>query len=242
MNGYEDIQHVLAIGAHPDDIEILCGGTLARFAGDGKKITVMTVMNGDKGTFDVPAQELAQRRKQECIAAAALVGAEWTGLGIPDGTVIRNADLHVRMIQAVQAIDPDMIITHAPNDYMSDHTEVSKMVADATFYTVCPQFCAEDGRPCDKVVPVYFMDTVCGIEFAPEDYVDITDTLAMKLDMYSKHESQHTYLSQREGLDFFDVIQTVAHFRGLQCGVKYAEAFRRYAVWPRISCARLLPS
>ena len=116
-----------------------------------------------------------------------------------------------------------------------------KAVTNASFYTVCPQFCAGGKTPCDKVVPVYFMDTVCGLGFTPQEFVDITDTLEVKLEMYSKHESQHTYLSQREGVDLFDLVKTAAHYRGFQCGVKYAEAFSRYDVWPRLTCERLLP-
>jgi len=85
------------------------------------------------------------------------------------------------------------------------------------------------------------MDTLCGVDFAPQEYVDITDTLETKLAMYAKHESQHQYLSEREAVDFFDIIRTTAHFRGLQAGCVHAEAFRGYDVWPRLSTKRLLP-
>jgi len=237
----EPIERVLAVGAHPDDIEILCAGTLARFAREGAAVSIITVMNGDKGGFDIPPAELAETRRRECIAAAEVIGADWIGLGVPDGTLAWDGDLHVRMIQAIQGVNPDLIITHAPNDYMSDHTETSKAVTNASFYTVCPQFCAEGREPAAAVAPVYFMDTVAGVGFDPQEYVDISDTLEIKLKMYSKHASQHRYLSEREGLDFADVIRTTARFRGLQCGAEYAEAFRGYAVWPRISCRRHLP-
>lgn len=235
------IRRVLAIGAHPDDVEILCGGTLARYVQQGVEVAILTVMNGDKGSFELSPEEIAEIRRNECIAAADVIGAEWIGLGVSDGTVVWDKQFHVRMIQTIQSVAPDLIFTHAPNDYMSDHTEVSKAVMNATFYTVCPQFCAEDAKPTESVAPVYFMDTLCGIGFVPQEYVDITDTLETKLEMYTKHESQHQYLSEREGTDFFDVIKTSGHYRGLQCGVQYAEAFRRYEVWPRVSCERLLP-
>jgi len=236
-----DVRRVLAVGAHPDDVEILCAGTLARFVDQGAQTVILTVMNGDKGAFDVPPEELARVRRSECQAAAEVIGAEWMGLDVPDGTLVWDRDLHARMIRAIQAADPDVIITHAPNDYMSDHTETSKAVANASFYSVCPQFCADGGKACDRVAPVYFMDTLCGVGFEPQEYVDIGDTLETKLAMYAKHESQHKYLSEREGTDFFDVIKTTAHFRGLQSGCDAAEAFRRYEVWPRLLTQRLLP-
>ena len=235
------IERVLAVGAHPDDVEILCGGTLARFARMGAKVSIITVMNGDKGAFDISPKELAEVRRRECLGAAEVIGAEWVGLGVPDGTLVWNEEFHVRMIRAIQSAQPDLIITHAPNDYMSDHTETSRAVTNASFYTVCPQFCSEGGRPTEGVAPVYFMDTVCGVGFQPQEYVDIGDTLATKLEMYARHESQHQYLSEREGLDFFDVIRTTGRFRGLQCGAQYAEAFRPCGIWPRIACRRHLP-
>jgi len=235
------VRRVLAVGAHPDDIEILCGGTLARFAADGVEVVFLTVANGDKGSFDTPPDKLAEIRRKECRAAAAVIGARWVGLGVPDGTVARDKELHVRLIQALQDIDPDVIITHSPQDYMSDHTETAKAVVDASFYTVCPQFCAPNAQPCSRVVPVYFMDTLCGVEFVPQEYVDITATLDTKLEMVSKHESQHGYLSERANADMSDVVRTSAHYRGLQCGTEYAEAFSRHKAWSRLSCVRHLP-
>jgi len=177
-------------------------------------------MSGDKGAFDAPPDEVAETRRRECLAAAEVIGAEWIGLGVPDGTLLWNRGFHVRMIRAIQRADPDLILTHAPNDYMSDHTETSRAVTNASFYTVCPQFCTEGDRPTARVAPVYFMDTLCGVGFQPQEYVDITDTVETKLAMYAKHESQHRYLSQREGT---------------------AEGFRRYEAWPRLRCRRLLP-
>ena len=235
------IRHVLAVGAHPDDLEISCAGTLARYARQGVRVTMLTVLNGDKGSFDLPRQELAAIREAECRAAAAVIGADWIGLGILDGTAMWDMDLHLRLIQALQRVDPDLIITHAPNDYMSDHVETSRAVTHAGFYTVCPQFAAENGKPSERVVPVFFMETQCGVGFNPDEYVDITETLDTKLEMLARHESQLRYLSEREAVDPQELVRTTARFRGLQCGVGYAESFRRYTVWSRLSSRRLLP-
>ena len=197
--------------------------------------------SGDKGTFDRPPEEIVALREKECRESARVIGAEWIGFGIPDGTIIWDEKLHVRMIRTIQQIDPDLIITHSPDDYMSDHIETSRAVTNASFYIVCPQFCAEGGNPASVVVPVLFMDNICGVRFLPSEYVDITDTLETKLAMYEKHVSQHSYLVQRQNQDFFEVIRTSARYRGLQCGVTYAEGFRQYQVSPRLSCTRLLP-
>lgn len=235
------IHRVLAVGAHPDDIEISCAGTLACYSRDGVKVTIVTIMNGDKGTYDLPPKEISEIRKKESIAAAALIRAKWIGLGYSDGTLVWDGGLHKKLIRTIQKVNPDIIITHAPHDYMSDHTETARAVMNASFYSVCPQFCAKGTKPSGTVAPVYFMDTICGVGFLPQEYVDITDTLETKLAMYAKHESQHKYLSKRENEDFFEVIKTQARYRGLQCRTEYAEAFCRYETWPRISCERHLP-
>jgi LmbE family N-acetylglucosaminyl deacetylase len=236
-----EVKRVLAVGAHPDDVEILCAGTLARYVENGVHVTIATVTDGGKGSYDRPPEEVAEIRRLECIASAAVIGAEWMGLGRVDGELVWNQELHVKMIQMMQKVDADLIITHAPEDYASDHTETAKAVVNASFYAVCPQFCASNTRPTRGVAAIYFMDTVCGVGFQPQEYVDISTTLETKLEMYAKHESQHTYLSEREHVDFFEIMRTSARYRGIQCGVKYAEAFRRYEAWPRLSCRRLLP-
>lgn len=100
-----DIQHVLAVGAHPDDVEILCAGTLARYRKAGVRVTILTVMNGDKGSFEMTTAETARVRREECIAAASVIGAEWRGLGIPDGTLVWDETLHRAMIRALQEIE-----------------------------------------------------------------------------------------------------------------------------------------
>jgi len=83
-----DIQRVLAVGAHPDDAEILCGGTLARYAQQGAHVTILTVTNGEKGSLDQPPETVAQIRRDECLAAAQVIGADWSGLGVTDGQVV----------------------------------------------------------------------------------------------------------------------------------------------------------
>ena len=76
---------ILGIGAHPDDLEILCGGTLAKYAGLGCKVVMAHLLNGDKGHFHIPPETLARMRKAEAEKAASVIGAESMGLDIPVG-------------------------------------------------------------------------------------------------------------------------------------------------------------
>jgi LmbE family N-acetylglucosaminyl deacetylase len=85
------------------------------------------------------------------------------------------------------------------------------------------------------------MDTLAGIGFEPTDYVDITDFFEIKKKMLLCHESQYKWLSGHHQSDPLNLIETMAKFRGLQCGVLYAEAFRPTNLWGRLRAERLLP-
>ncbi|MBI3991166.1 MAG: hypothetical protein HY350_03345, partial [Candidatus Omnitrophica bacterium] len=93
----------------------------------------------------------------------------------------------------------------------------------------------------DKIVPVFYMDTIAGMNFLPTDYVDITDTFEMKKKMFLCHRSQHGWLKGHHKAEATELMEAMARFRGIQCGVKYAEGFRRMDVWGRVKPERLLP-
>ena len=121
-------------------------------------------------------------------------------------------------------VRPDLIITHSTGDYMSDHNETSKLVFDCSFHATLPLL--ESGRAAPRhVTPIYFMDTVMGLGFEPTEYVDVTTTIETKVAMLEAHESQLTWLRDHDGIDIVEQMRAVTRFRGLQCGVQYAEGF-----------------
>jgi LmbE family N-acetylglucosaminyl deacetylase len=85
------------------------------------------------------------------------------------------------------------------------------------------------------------MDTLAGVNFLPEEYVDISDDIEVKLDALSCHESQIKWMLKHDKIDFLEFVSVCSRFRGLQCGVKYAEGYRKCAAWPRLNTKRLLP-
>jgi LmbE family N-acetylglucosaminyl deacetylase len=219
---------VLAVGAHPDDLEILCAGTLARFSKRGDQVAMCYFTRGEKGHFTIPSDELADIRKDEALQAAKLIDAEVYGLGLLDGEVNAEDILTQRkIIDVIRQVRPDVIITHSPNDtYHSDHGRVSKLVLDASFHASVPKV-KTDYEHHDLVPPIYYME--------------ISDTFMTKLQMVSKHQSQLTWLKEHDNLYILDVVETIAKFRGWQCGVKYAEGFIPCLRWPRITTERFLP-
>ena len=231
---------VLGVGAHPDDLEILSAGTLAKYANDGHQIVMCHVCKGDKGHFHIPNDELARIRRKEAQLSASRIGAETLCLDLPDCEVFNDRPTLVLFIDLIRSSKPDIIITHSPTDYMPDHFVVSQLVYDASFHATLPNF-KTSVSPHDKVAPMFYMDNVAGVDFEPSEYVDISDFIEMKKAMMECHQSQVVWLKEHDNLDIIDFIEACAKCRGLQCGVPFAEAFRAVNRWPRLRTERLLP-
>ncbi|NPV55005.1 MAG: hypothetical protein HPY71_16070 [Firmicutes bacterium] len=231
---------VLAVGAHPDDLELLCGGTLAKYAKLGHEVTMCHVLNGDLGHFHIPRKELAATRAREAEEAGKLIGARVVNLDISDLGIYPTEEIKLKVMDVIRLAKPDVIITHPPNDYMPDHTIASQVVFDASFMASLPQLESEhEFHP--KVTPIYYMDSLAGCDFLPTDYVDVTDTMELKRQMLARHESQVTWMKEHDHIDFLDFMETQAKFRGYQCGVKYAEGFRKCETYLRNLPMRMLP-
>ena len=231
--------NVLAIGCHPDDMEISCSGTLAKCVKRGDKVTVCHVANGNMGHEIIKPDELRDMRAAEAQKAGSLAGIEVVTLDIgdllPNGSDIKQRDMVVELIRRVQ---PDFIITHGPTDYMPDHREVSKLVFDASFAASVPQY-GNGGKA--AVTPIYYMDNLAGMNFNPTEYVDITDEIDLKIEMLECHVSQLKWMRDHDHIDFAEFVRTCSRFRGLQSNVQYAEAFTQEMVWPKVVTKRLLP-
>jgi LmbE family N-acetylglucosaminyl deacetylase len=234
--------NILAVGCHPDDLEISCGGTLARYAQAGHPVTMVHVANGNMGHVVIMPEELRLLRSKEAERAADILGAVAVmTLDIGDLTVDSQVPEVVRaMVDVIRQAQPDLIITHSPEDYMRDHVEVSRLVFDASFSASLPHFITRIPGIA-KITPLYYMDTLAGVNFVPTEYVDITDTIEMKLKALECHESQVKWMRDHDGIDFLEFTRSASRFRGLQCGVPYAEGFRPCLTWPRLTTRRLLP-
>ena len=231
---------VLAVGAHPDDLEVLCGGTLARFVAEGHHVVMAHACWGDKGHAEIPKDQVADVRDREAKAAAEVIGAEPMVLGFPDCELFVNEQSIIRFVDMIRVVKPDLIITHHPNDYHSDHNAVTKLVMDASFSATLPYYVTE--KPPHAIAPpIYFMETLAGLNFIPEEYVDISTTFEIKMEAMSQHASQISWISEHHDTDILDMIETTARFRGWQCGVRYAEGFQIMREWGRVFPKRLLP-
>ncbi|MBA3480415.1 MAG: PIG-L family deacetylase [Pirellulales bacterium] len=234
--------NILAVAAHPDDIELNCAGTLARYAADGHSITMAVFTSGNMGDVTIPPDELAATRKREAEASAAILKARLLWAGVTDELVFPNETQRALMIDLLREADPDVVITHSPNDYHPDHCYVSQLVFDSYFQKGLPHIPGPKMPACRfGQMQVYYMDTIGGIGFAPQEYVDITGVIETKKEMLACHQSQVAPMKELANTDMMQVIEVQARFRGFAAGCLMAEGFRRLVAFQRGLTRRILP-
>lgn len=195
--------NVLAIGAHPDDIEYGCGGTLTLYAEKGHDVFLFVASDGGLG-----GDPETRRREQE--AAAAVLGARevfWGGY--PDTEVPLNRELIVRLEAVIRQVQPTMIFVNHPDDTHQDHRNLAQGALSATRYV--PNF--------------LFYEVPSTQNFAPNCYTNIEKVLDRKLAGLEAHRSQVSK-TNIEDLTILELAVSCANFRGIQARVKYAEAFQ----------------
>lgn len=115
-----------------------------------------------------------------------------------------------------------------------------KNVFDASFAATLPNYPPKTDKPA-KLVPIYYMDTLAGVNFVPEEFVDITDEIDLKIKMLNCHESQIVWMRDHDHIDFPDMVRTCSRYRGYQCGAEYAEGFKLCKAYLKGTTKRLLP-
>lgn len=201
QDGQEPMR-ILALGAHPDDIEVGCGGTLIKYAENGHRIFLMVMTEGGQGG-------LPEVRKREQDQAAKVLRAEqvfWGGY--KDTEVPLGRDLIQTVEQIVRKIEPHFIFVHYHDDTHQDHRHLAMSTITATRYTK----------------NVLFYEGPTTQNFAPTVFVDIEQALERKIQSLEAHASQDGK-TNIEGITIVDLVRSSAHFRGIQGRVKNAEGF-----------------
>jgi len=234
----------LAIGAHPDDMDFFCGGTLARLAAAGHAVGICSMTDGRGGGKAESLEELVQRQQEEFAASAAVIGAETFWPGFCDGMLTDNLETRLVVVEVIRSFQPDLIVTHPPQDYHPDHVATSRLAVDASY--VARSAAVKTGSVrLPGVVPVLFVDAEAGHGFLPDEYVDVTENWPQKMRMLDAHHSQYDgWINPASGQPenwLIDRAAVLGRFRGLQCGVMYAEAFKSFRAHGRLRAARVLP-
>ena len=210
--------NVLAIGAHPDDIEIFMFGFLKLCQLRGDKVSCIIATDGAKGGKKI--KNLNLKRSKETISALKQLTTP-IFLGLPDGYLGKDNKHLIVIDKAIKKIKPDLIITHYKEDYHSDHKVLSQFVDNSSGH----------------YIPIIYCDTMMGINFDPDYYVDITSVFKCKLNAISYHVSQ----SPKR---FSDLIKIMNSYRAAQCNAplgEYAEAYKFKKSFPFSDIRKLLP-
>ena len=234
-------KRVLAVMPHPDDMEILCAGTLIRLSALGFAVHVAVMTAGDKGSDELPRAEIAAIRRTEAQKGAALIGAaSCRCLEFADLEIIFDNAARQTLAGLVREIDPLLVMTTPPFDYMMDHIVTSTLVRDACFNAGCRNYFAE-GTPTIGAPYLYYTDAVGGTDlFGQETPVsstfDITAQMGQKAAALECHDSQRAWLRRQHGLDdYVGSMRSWAAKRGSQIGVTYAESWVQHRGHPHPS-------
>lgn len=199
--------NILAIGAHPDDIEFGCGGTLLKYHAKGHKVHLLVLTQGTFGAS-------SKRRKTEQEKSAGFLGAKtflWGGF--KDTELVVNHDLILKIEEAVNSIRPDVVFLNYFDDVHQDHRAVAQAGLSATRY----------------VKEVFFFEVPTTQHFEPDIFVDIGDVLDRKVKLLKLHASQ-VDKTRVANLTILESAQSCANFRGFQGRVKFAEGFKALRV------------
>lgn len=234
----QDNKRVLALMPHPDDIEILCAGALLQLSEKGYEIHVATMTPGDKGSAVLSREEISNIRREEARAAAKVLGAaSYTCLEFSDLEITFDNDARRRVASLLRKIDPFLIFTTPPADYMFDHEITSQLVRDACFNAGVPNYEAE-GEPIGSVPYLYYSDAIEGHDLFGNDspvscVVDVSAQMERKAQALMAHDSQRSWLQKQHGMDnYIESMKSWSRKRGAQIGVEYAEAFCQHLGHP----------
>jgi N-acetylglucosamine malate deacetylase 1 len=224
---------------HPDDAEILAGGTLALLSRLGHEIVIVTLSAGDCGSAMHGAEEIASIRKAEAAESAALIGAAYRWGGFHDMSIFSDDPSRRMVTGLLRELRPDIVLTAAPSDYLSDHEATSQLVRDACFAASIPNYRTPAQNPPLPAIPhLYFMDPIdqqdrSGHRIAPDFTVDVASMFETKRAMLAKHQSQRLWLQQQHGMkDYLQQMEDWTRACGASAGILWGESFRQYNVHP----------
>jgi bacillithiol biosynthesis deacetylase BshB1 len=222
---------ILAIGVHPDDIELSCSGTLLRHIKQGKKVGLLDLTIGELGT-----RGSGPLRLKEAANAAKLMGASFReNLRMPDGFFQYSKENILKIIPIIRACQPEIILANALTDRHPDHGRAAKLVADACFYSGLAKIETLDnqGNTQERWRPKALYHYIQDRALKPDFVVDISEHIDKKFELILAFKSQFFIADQEDkelstpisGKDFQDYLRSVARTYGRPANFEYAEAF-----------------
>lgn len=220
---------LLAIGVHPDDVELGCSGTIINEVKRGKKVGVVDLTQGELGT-----RGTIETRYQESAAAGIIMGISVReNLRMRDGFFVNDEAHQLQLIRIIRKYQPDVVIGNAIADRHPDHGRACKLIEDACFYSGLAKVetTGDDGQAQEKWRPAYVLHYIQDRYIEPHLIIDITDVFDQRMKAIEAYSTQfkandkegpQTYISSP---DFYESVIARARMLGKRIGVKYAEGF-----------------
>ena len=232
--------NVLAVCAHPDDVEYSVGGTLLKYRNQGHNIYIVLTTSGNTGSNVMTNRALiGETREKEMLKAAQAYGAEVRFLRNDDERLLDTNETRTQVLDAMRWADPDVIFTHSSDDESTDHRVTSQLVR-AMILSLPGVNQRATERPCTKKVSLFMWENDAGVNSLPEVYVDISDEFPKKLEAMGCHRSQYDYMTTFN-CELGSDMRKLDAFRGMQCGCEYAECFRAFRIHGYMPDFKLLP-
>jgi len=229
-----NLKVALSLCAHPDDAEFTCAGTLALLHEKGWQIHIATMTPGDCGSAEYNREQISKIRRTEAAEAAKILQGQYYCLECSDVFIMYDEPTLRKAIELIRKVQPTIVFTLSPVDYMVDHTTTSKIAMSACFACGIPNIEIEGTEPFELVPHLYYMDPVegkdnFGNQIKPQMVVDISTSIKTKEQMLCCHSSQRNWLLQHHGIDeYVESMKKWAAGRGKLVGVNFGEGFRQH--------------
>ena len=232
IDTFADVQRLIVVAAHPDDLETICGGTIALLAQRGVKIFSVNCTLGDIGTQDSATTRpaLATARLRETEEAAAILGVEQVvSLGRHDGELVADLELRAQIARLYRITQADTLLTFDPfwpGQVHPDHRAAGQAAIDAYMPSKMPLYRPEHLREPSAGLGALQRVFLFSTDREPDVFVDVSASYAVKLAACLAHRSQFP-----NGLDSLQWLQSMDEARGQAIGAAQAESFKRMTVW-----------
>lgn len=219
---------ILAFGAHPDDVELGCGGTIAKLISEGKTCAIVDLTRGELGTRGTDLT-----RKKEATEAAKILGVSAReNLGLKDGFLVNSEEYQMKIVKMVRKYRPEIVLANAIDDRHPDHAKGAKLASDACFLAGLRKIeTVLDGENQEVWRPKHIFHYIQWKNIEPEFVIDISDHLDKKIEACMAFKTQFYDPTSKEpetpitSKDFYESLTYRAQDLGRLSGVAYAEGF-----------------
>ena len=219
---------ILAIGAHPDDVELGCGGTLAKLILEGKKAAIVDLTQGELGTRGTNIT-----RAQEAASASEILGiSARENLKMKDGFILNSEEYQLQIVKMIRKYQPEIVLANAVDDRHPDHAKAAKLVSDACFLSGLVKIETElDGENQKQWRPKQVFHYIQWKHITPDFVIDISDFMEKKIEACLAYKTQFYDPNSNEPMtpiatkDFLESLTYRAQDLGRLSGVEFAEGF-----------------